>query len=413
MPTHFYPSELAAALHQRWPAEAAPLPAPPVLAQFISVLYQASLLFEEGRPVECHAVLAPQAQLEAQPVALTDFHLVRFAEPRAWNEQEVRRLSPAVQQSSSLLAVEQLADGQLQLWGMVFSGHQWDEVPAEGPRRAVAAAPRALLVQVSGPGSLVFYYGAHRVLTLQRGRIDGHGLLQFPRAWGEGRFFENQELAGPAAAGLAWTAAQEECIVQFVLHMQRRALTRSRASGHGVLVVLVPTGRVAALTTPGGVLRPKYRLLPATAGPRYPHLIRALVRRLLELGELSWAHYQRSADAELAALTAEIDRFADYIADMGAVDGALVFTQQLHIVGFGVEIQATQVPLTQVYRALDVEAATLQPVPADHGGTRHRAAYRLCLAAPECLAIVVSQDGNVQFVHNQDGKVVFWDQLSF
>jgi DNA integrity scanning protein DisA with diadenylate cyclase activity len=66
-----------------------------------------------------------------------------------------------------------------------------------------------------------------------------------------------------------------------------------------------------------------------------------------------------------------------------------------------------------VYRALDVEAQTLQPVPADHGGTRHRAAYRLCLAAPDCLAIVVSQDGNVQFVHNQQGKVVFWDQLSF
>jgi DNA integrity scanning protein DisA with diadenylate cyclase activity len=82
-------------------------------------------------------------------------------------------------------------------------------------------------------------------------------------------------------------------------------------------------------------------------------------------------------------------------------------------VGFGVEIQATQVPLTQVYRALDMEAQTLQPVPADHGGTRHRAAYRLCLAAPDCLAIVVSQDGNVQFVHNQQGKVVFWDQLSF
>lgn len=77
------------------------------------------------------------------------------------------------------------------------------------------------------------------------------------------------------------------------------------------------------------------------------------------------------------------------------------------------EIQATQVPLMQVYRALDVEAQTLQAVPADHGGTRHRAAYRLCLAAPDCLAIVVSQDGNVQFVHNQDGKVVFWDQLSF
>jgi hypothetical protein len=409
---HYYPQDLAAALLQRWPAEAPPLPIAPVLTQFVSVLYQASLLFEEGRPVECHAVLAPPAELAAQPLGLTDFHWVRFAEPRAWNEQEVRRLSPAVQQRSSLLAVEQGADGHLQLWGMVFSGHTWDHV-SDGPRRLAAVAPHALLVQVSGPGSLVFYAGAHRVLTLQRGRIEGHGFLQFPQAWGEGRFLENQQLAGAAAVGLPWTPVQEECIIQFVLHMQRRALTQARASGHGVLVVLVPTNRVAALTAPGGVLRPKYRLLSPSAGPRYPTLVQALVRRLLELGELSWAHYQRSADAELLALTAELDRFADDIAAMGAVDGALVFTQQVDLVGFGVEIQATQVPLTQVYRALDVEAHTLQPVPADHGGTRHRAAYRLCLAAPDCLAIVVSQDGNVQFVHNQDGKVVFWDQLTF
>ena len=410
--SHFYPRDLAEALLQRWPAEAPSLPTHAALTQFISVLYQASLLFEEGQPVECHAVLATQAQLEAQPVTLTDFHLARFAEARAWNEQEVRRLSPAVQHSSSLLAVEPVADGQLLLWGMLFSGHSWDHL-ASSPHRVVAQAPRALLVQVSGPGSLVFYYGDRRVLTLQRGRIEGHGFLQFPRAWGEGRFLENQQLAGLAASPLPWTSVQEECIVQFVLHMQRRALTQSRASGHGVLVVLVPTDRVAALTAPGGVLRPKYRLLPTAAGPRYPALVQALVQRLLALGELSWANYQRSDDAELLALTAELDHFADDIAAMGAVDGALVFTQQVDIVGFGVEIQATQVALTQVYRALDVEATALQPVPADHGGTRHRAAYRLCLAAPDCVAIVVSQDGNVQFVHNQEGKVIFWDQLSF
>ena len=410
-PLHYYPPELAGALRQGWPASAPALPPPAVLTQFISVLYQASLLFEEGRRVDCHAVLASPAQLEGQAVALTDFHLVRFAEPRAWNEQELRRLSPAVQHPNSLLAVESVA-GHLQLWGMLFSGHQWDQVPDDG-RQAAAVAPQALLVQLSGPGSMVFYYGARRLLTLQRGRIEGHGFVEFPQAWGEGRFFENQQLAGPAAVGLAWTRQQDEFMIQLILHMQRRALTRVRASGHGILVVLVPTSRVDELTAPGGVLRPKYRLQPTQAGSRYPNLMQAMVRRMLELGPLSWAHYQRWVDKELQDLTAEVDHFADYIADMGAVDGALVFTQQLDVMGFGVEIQATHVPLTQVYRALDMEAHTLQPVPADHGGTRHRAAYRLCLAAPECLAIVVSQDGQVQFVHNQQGQVVFWDQLSF
>lgn len=383
-----------------------------MLTELISALYQASLLFEEGHAVECHVVWATLAQLEAQPVKLLDFHLLRFAEPRAWNEQELRRLSPAVQYPSSLLAVEQAPSGQLQIWGMLFSEHKWDQV-LDSPGQEPLAPPQALLIQVSRPGSISFYYGARRLLTLQRGHIDGHGFLQFPMAWGKGRFGENHQLAGHLLGEAPLAPAHDELMLQLVLYMQRRALTRMRANGHGGLVVLVPTARVAALTTPGGVLRPKYRLLPAGAGPRYSSVIQALVQRLLELGKASWDFLQDSHDEQLRNLTAQIDHFADCLAGMTAVDGALVLTQQIDIVGFGVEIQATQVPLNAVYQALDVEGINLQAVPADHGGTRHRAAYRLCLAAPDCLAIVVSQDGNVQFVHNQDGKVVFWDQLAF
>lgn len=411
-PTHYYPDDLAATLRQRWPALAPPLPEPTVLAHFISVLYQASLLAEEGHRVECHVMLATQAQLEAQPVTLTDFHLMRFAEFRPYTEQELRRLSPAVQHPTSLLTVAPAPDGTLQLWGMLFTEHERERL-LDSLQRSAVVVPQGLLAQVSGPGSLVFFAGAERLLTLQRGRIEGHGFLQFPQAWGEGRFIENRELAGDALPDAELTPTEEELVVLLTLHMQRRALTQARASGHGALIVLVPTPEVARLTASGGVLRPKYRLLPAGAGARYPALVQAILRRLLELGDVSWGCFQRSHDAVLLALTAEIDHFADYIARMAAVDGALVLTQQVNVVGFGVEIQATQVPLDRVYRALDVEAQTLEAVAADHGGTRHRAAYRLCLAAPECLAIVVSQDGNVQFVHQQDGKVVFWDQLVF
>ena len=78
-----------------------PLPAPDILTAFLSTLYQASLLAEEGCPIICHVVLASQAELEAQAVTLTDFHLLRFAEPRPYSEQELRWLSPAVQQPSA------------------------------------------------------------------------------------------------------------------------------------------------------------------------------------------------------------------------------------------------------------------------------------------------------------------------
>ncbi len=310
-------------------------------------------------------MLATQAELEAQPVTLTDFHLVSFAEPRAYSEQELRRLSPAVQQASSLLAVAPTADGSLQLWGLLFSEHQWDQL-VDQPRLTTARPPRALLVQVSGPGSLVFYDGAQRVLTLQRGRIAGHGFVSFPEAWAKGRFVENRALAGDALPNPELTPEQEELVVRLTLQLQRRALTRIRTGGHGALIVLMPTDRVAALTAAGGVLRPKYQLIPGGSGPRFTALAQAVVRRLAQLGEVSWAHYQQAHDdAELMSLTAEIEHLADYMAGLAAVDGALVLTQQIDVVGFGVEVQATQVPLERVYWALDLAAQ--RPWPSTTG----------------------------------------------
>lgn len=411
---HYYPSDLAAALQQRWPQDGAaspPLPAQEVLTQLISTLYQASMLQEEGRSVECHVIFATADHLEAQAVALTGFHLVSFAPLRACNEQEIRRLSPAVQRQSSLLAVRLAADGSLMLWGMLFTHHEWDQL-MESPRASPALPPLALMVHVRGPGNLVFYCGNIRVLTLQHGRIDGHGFVQFPSAWSQGRFNENGRLLQYAQLPALVTPVEEELVVLLSHHLQRQALARTRASGHGGMVLLVPTDKVTYLMAPGSILQPKYKVEPGSAGPRYRALLVAIVRRLSELGEVSWAHYCCSQDAALLALDAEVTHFADLLADMTAVDGALVLTKQLQIVGFGVEIKASQTAISSVYRALDMEGRTLQTVPADHGGTRHRAAYRLCLAEPECLAIVVSQDGGVQFVHQDAGKVIFWDQLS-
>lgn len=414
MATHYYPSDLAAALQQRWPHDGAAspsLPAQEVLTELISTLYQASMLQEEGRSVECYVVFATADQLETQALALTGFHLVSFAPPRACNEQEIRRLSPAVQRQSSLLAVSLAPDNSLTLWGMLFTHHEWDRL-TESPRSSSALPPLALLVHVRGPGNLVFYCGNTRVLTLQHGRIDGHGFLQFPSAWGEGRFNENALLLQQAPFPTPVRSVEEELVVMLSHHLQRQALVRMRTSGHGGMVLFVPTDKVDYLMASGSILQPKYKVEPGNAGPRYRALLVAIVRRLSELGEVSWAHYCRSQDATLLALDAEVSYFADLLADMTAVDGALVLTKQLQIVGFGVEIKASQTAISNVYRALDMEGRTLQTVPADHGGTRHRAAYRLCLAEPECLAIVVSQDGGVQFVHQEAGKVIFWDQLS-
>lgn len=119
-----------------------PLPEHAVLTQFLSIIYQASLLREEARPVECHVVLATAAQLTAagQPLP-TGSHVVAFGAPRPWDEQEIRRLSPAVVRPATLLAVRQTEAGELVLWGLLVTDTPWDRLPGS-PAPTAEEVPR-------------------------------------------------------------------------------------------------------------------------------------------------------------------------------------------------------------------------------------------------------------------------------
>jgi hypothetical protein len=194
-------------------------------------------------------------------------------------------------------------------------------------------------------------------------------------------------------------------------YMTRRVLAQVQAGGHGGMLVLVTSARVSALVGEGGLLAPKYGVQANDVGTRYVALLTGAVARSTELGLTTWVAYRRSTDGLLQAIHAELNHFADVLADLMTVDGALVLNKQFEVVGFGVEVRAPALPTTWVQRALDPEATQLQAEPANSGGTRHQAAYRLCQAEPDCLVLVVSQDGGVKFVRQQADHIVFWEQL--
>lgn len=400
MTQYYYPPDIAEALVARWPTHGSPLPLLPLLTQLVMVAYQASLLYEEARPVRCYLLYASPQEIATYPAA-RQHHLV-LTQPRACNEQELRRLSPTVQRGNNALAVYAAADGTLQIWGVVFLGADGDALNSY--READQPQPGTLMLHVLGPGSLNFYCGRDRVLTLQQGRIEGHGFLQFPAEWAKGHFDDTTRQQAVSSAQAI------EVGVGLGLQLLRRSIGRVRSEGHGGMLVLVPSVAVADLLAPQGLLRPKYRVEPDTN--HFVNFIEAIIRRLDELNMLSWSQYQHASDAAVRALSQQMDWFTELMADLMAVDGALVISQSFAMVGFGVEIHAPLVAANCVYRALDVEANTLQAEPVDSGGTRHRAAYRLCAADARCLVIVVSQDGAIKFVRQLEGKVVFWDQLA-
>ncbi|MVN77469.1 hypothetical protein GO988_14125 [Hymenobacter sp. HMF4947] len=168
--TYAYPPEIAAALRQHWPAHGLPLPDPAVLTSFIAGGYQASLLREEDRPVQCHLLLRPSAPPDQQPApppeAIAAYQILAFSEPRAYSAQELRRLSPTTQRPGTLLSVGAAPTGELTILGLVFATRPWDHVDAP---HDTALLPPALFMQVAGPGRLAFFCGAQPMLVLQQG----------------------------------------------------------------------------------------------------------------------------------------------------------------------------------------------------------------------------------------------------
>ena len=111
-----YPAQLAELVKREWPVQAIEvLPKDPHLRRLLDAGYHATLLREEQRPVSFRLLFAKPEELPldgSPPTGLLPFQLDR---PRAFNEQEVRRISMAADFFRSLLAVSNRSGGSIHL----------------------------------------------------------------------------------------------------------------------------------------------------------------------------------------------------------------------------------------------------------------------------------------------------------
>jgi len=184
-------------------------------------------------------------------------------------------------------------------------------------------------------------------------------------------------------------------------------------------MVIIDPDDEAILRDPSAAVRFKYLIADCPARRRYSQMLTQAILRLSNLASdhsrpsAGWTEYQTLMDTGLSDLDEALFEFAHFLSDLMAVDGALVVTQALELVGFGTELRYEAPNLRSVRQALDLEGEIWANEPLDNVGTRHRAVYRFCKGYPKCLAIVVSQDGSVQFVRNHNGAVTYWNQLSW
>lgn len=345
--TSRYPIDIIEPLKKTWPEwrrydmDVPPLPNDHSLGQLLDTIYHASFTMEERRKTQFSAVMCNPDKTR-QPTV--------FSEPREFSVHELRRLAPVAMSGQALIGINwPSAFGPPSIWGLC--GSAWSQ----------------LKISAISPGTLEVGRDEKVFLTLRGGQL-------IPENFKSGIFGPVSEFISAVNtelwADLSYEGGWSPQVVVYPGHFMS-IFSRIAHSGHGGTVLLVPDTLARESLVPH--VRSKYQCDDNQIWP----ILKTAMRQFSEDTD---RHKIESAESELKELV-------DRVGDLATVDGAVVLTDRLRILGFGAEIiskaDVDEISVMPDHRSVEVEAF----------GTRHRSAFRFCHSLPQCMAVVCSQDG--------------------
>ena len=417
-----FPDQLTDQVIERWHTLAArhdvppPLPRLSQLRYILSTAFFASLVREEKRDLRFLLCCAPDLDVLRDGLGET-VPVVELAAPRPLTVETLRALAPAVSPQNAALLVRCPLDrddpAACEIAGILHLGSHL-ALARSGRSFYCRPAPYALLVEACGAGEVHVYQGGLKVAAMQTGRLHdqmAYSALEFlpisdllarGLAALQPRVLAAEHEPPRERSDFEWTALLNTvlCIVNGI-----------REHGHGGTLLLAAPGAERALPA-----RARFGVVEhgSVLGDRFVDFLNA--RHLFT--EAEWQVKRRGAlpDAAVeiahlrsAVFQAEEDLAdaADVAAGLSAIDGALVLTSDLRVIGFGAEIV---LDAAQPVSAADLSGSGGRPgaapaVDSESFGMRHRSALRCIGAADAAAAFVVSQDGAVSFFWRQDGRV--------
>jgi hypothetical protein len=425
---HAYPSDLALVVLQRWEEARAAgrtdLAAPDgaSLAAVLSTCYQATLLREEGRPSTFRLAVSEPDAFDPAAGPPSGLHRLLFTRRLPLDPHELRRLAPAASFSRFLIGTTLTPPGSPHLWGLIHSGPHWLQ-SVRGGRSREQSIPDVLIIAATGPGRLLVSIGEITLAELRNGTLSSIGMDLFQSRWVHDRLGEMGRLHFTADTRHGQRADERagEIDARFAAvlagHVLRRMVATVRAAQHGGTVIIVPRHRAPDLLLDGRYMRVKYGFTDEEPRRRIVTLVGAIMRELTRVERhngttVGWDEYESGDAGALGELDEALFEVAHLLADLTRVDGTVLITDTLEVLGFGVEIAGELPEVTRVARAVDLEGADREWVRTDRVGTRHRSAYRLCQALHDALALVVSQDGGLRFIRWHVDGVTYWEQFA-
>jgi hypothetical protein len=420
-----HPRDLANAVLEALRKREEPLPPGDALEQLFQLMYHASISREESQTICFHIIyIDPHNPDPAPPkrIVRDRWRFISLETPLEMTLENMRKIAPASDPRSSAFAVYPDSQGRMIVWGFIDQLNRYQEFlnydARSGPER-----PGLFEARIVGPGHLLATINYERVGELRVNELRTETLNVFTPG-------PILDALSPGIESLRKYIEQvvpkedyEEEISQHFTVIPwvttiRRILLRTQGLGHGGALLLTPDISLAGLNVKYGLkynrLRSALERCSATRMQR-----KAAWSRIIELHEakekfLSWKLYfnERVLDAGVGESERELEAAIWFVSLLTRVDGLVLMTPQLDVIGFGVEITFPNKP-EHIQRATSVMAdpANRQDTEYNYFGTRHRSMMRYCDKIPGAVGFVISQDGGVRAVTRIDETVVLWEDI--
>jgi DNA integrity scanning protein DisA with diadenylate cyclase activity len=334
----------------------------------------------------------------------------RFGEPRPVSAPEFRRLAPATEAASTSILVE-YDQKEARTVGLVHTGSAW-EISRRGFDYKMDPPPDALNVAVEAPGCLSVFQGGYMFARLAEGRLSRQTAIpstEFP--W----FSANMR------NGLA-SLTKQAPLPEYEPERERHEFEY-----HAYLNVFVAIANSIELAHHGGTLLiiNDENSIKEHIRSKYPINSNELAEQFMGFLDKrhrfadGWHRMEAQGQGEegdptqyLAYREAVLSlaRTASFVGRLAAVDGAVVITSDLRLVGFGTEIRLQNLPdviAWELKEPMDLHRKKAKRLNSEQYGMRHRSAMRLCGNLEGVAALVVSQDGGVNAVFSHQQKLYF------
>lgn len=118
------------------------------------------------------------------------------------------------------------------------------------------------------------------------------------------------------------------------------------------------------------------------------------------------------AEADAEDRESELGGAVKLVTSLASVDGLVLLTPDLSVVGFGVKI-GTGPTVATVYDGPDFvdKGKQASKIALANFGTRHTSMLRYCRLDPTAVGVVVSQDGHVRLIMTLGRSVTLWDNV--